>query len=221
MWNGWRQRLRSHADVTTKVADRGYFRAIGNAEAFTSNAEYKLIVTHSLGLHFVPKALIAQSDALVILNAFLSFHPGDPLKSKRSQRVLRSMQQRFQSEPTEVLMDFWSNCYDPTHRRLQVLPAGNLNEGVLSDDLQFLGSARIDPEVVRSVPTVLVLNSACDRIVDADVTADLVNSLPSAINFNFSSAPHALPLTNVDECIYLLNHWILGKHRNHAATQNR
>lgn len=221
MWSGWRQRLRAQSDITTKVADRGYFRAIGNAEAFTSNAEHKVIVAHSLGLHFLPKALIEQCDALVLLNGFLHFHPRDPLKRKRSERVLRTMHQKFQNEPAQVLTDFWSNCYQPTHRSLQVLPAGTVNADTLGDDLLLLGEARLDAEVLQSVPRILVVNAMCDQIVDADVSEDLLQSLPHAVPVTLSAAPHAMPLTHIDECVHLLNHWILGKQRNHVATQNR
>ena len=74
-----------------------------------AQANQRLLILHSFGLHLCPIATIQQADQVVIFSSFLCFHPEDPRRNRRSKRVVGRMSDRFQTHPLEVLQQFWDN----------------------------------------------------------------------------------------------------------------
>jgi pimeloyl-[acyl-carrier protein] methyl ester esterase len=115
IWSAWLPVL-ERAGVCVTVGERGYFGATPIDPRFTDQAQTRVIVAHSLGLHLLDPQVLASAHALLIVSGFLEFHPEDPMERRRSQRVIKTMLTKFQQAPDAVLADFWKNAYAPSMR---------------------------------------------------------------------------------------------------------
>lgn len=203
MWGDWLPQL-SALGVRSLVAERGYFAAPPLTPEFSSNASYKVVVAHSLGLHMLSASVVQQADLIVLCGSFLHFHPQQPEQNKRSKRVINAMIGKMQSAPDMVLADFAHNCYQPEAKSMPVIPpATGADSELLLRDLHLLNEHRLDAGLM-SGKKLLILQGTQDIIVPLAASAALQDALPGSQRFVFAQTGHALPLTRHQECIALL-----------------
>ena len=73
-WSHWRQRFED-GGAKWSSADQGYSGGETVAPAWPPGSGRNLLIAHSLGLHLLPAALLAQADAVVLLGSFSAFVP--------------------------------------------------------------------------------------------------------------------------------------------------
>ena len=73
-WSHWRQRFED-GGARWSSADRGYGGGEAVAPAWPPGTGRNLLIVHSLGLHLLPAAVLAQADAVVLLGSFSAFVP--------------------------------------------------------------------------------------------------------------------------------------------------
>ena len=73
-WSHWRQRFED-GGAKWSSADRGYGGGETVAPAWPPGPGRNLLIAHSLGLHLLPAAVLAQADAVVLLGSFSAFVP--------------------------------------------------------------------------------------------------------------------------------------------------
>jgi len=110
-WQFWKTAC-DRQGIVLRCFDRGYFGK-SVSPAFSPSSAYKLILTHSYGLHLCPQEHLHQADLIVILSGFQSFHPSQPTARRRSQLTLQQMIRQFEHSPQMVLETFWATCYHP------------------------------------------------------------------------------------------------------------
>lgn len=160
IWLPWENHLPS--DIYWKHADKGYF---GNRAdvSFSRGVDKKILLVHSYGLHWCPPALLKETDHLVILSSFLSFHPEEPEKFKRSKLLLQKMMSRFVEKPYEVLYDFHQNVYSPDACKPEF--PDSLDHDLLLNDLDLLGESQISPNLLHQIPGITIIHGSSDKIV--------------------------------------------------------
>lgn len=211
-WNAWIAELGNGPDIKCSTPDRGYFGNPQVTKAFAPDAERKVVVAHSLGLHFVPDEVLRECDMLVLVGAFLGFHPPDEIGRKRSQRILKLMKAKLQHDSLRLVQDFWTDCYNLDDKRVQLLPPGHVDADRLEQDLDFLDSNEIHIGALEGIPTVLVVNAGMDRIVHPSRLHELQSFVDEDKFFFLEDAPHAVAFTHSDVCIEILSSYINRKH---------
>ena len=205
-WNGWRSHLAAtpEYELTVHCAERGYFGCHKFQPEFSSAAGRKVLIAHSSGLHFVPPAVLAQADLLVVVSSFAKFHGGDALEQRRSRRSLQIMLDKFAISPLSVLDDFYCKCYHPLLTSQLLLRRATdlecLDLKGLQDDLQLLDSCVFDPVTVAAAKQVLILHGEVDKIVNFERSVELQQLLPNSTLIMFEGVGHALPFTHVAPC---------------------
>jgi pimeloyl-[acyl-carrier protein] methyl ester esterase len=196
-WDVWQSRVVAQT-ISFAVCDRGYFGEPA-APQFSEDG-LKLLLVHSFGLHLCPVEQLQTADALIIFSSFLTFHPTEERAKRRSQRVLQRMVDGFKVNPGEVLTAFKTNSDDPVQTSPRVL-----NAALLLQDLENLGVSRLDPQVLQSIPTIMIFHGTGDRIVPVSQGQELARELPAhTVYIEIPEAGHALPFTHQQECWEIL-----------------
>lgn len=210
-WDPWYEHLLKWSTVGT--IDRGYFNSPQSITGFAADANFRILVTHSLGLHLCADSLLRQSDLLVIISGFQEIHPEDESLRLRSQKVLKRMKEKLLTSPKEVLHDFYCNCYQGglqitteeiataamLGNQLQQLP-GDLDLDLLLADFERLDRGVMDIEALKSVKHILILHGESDKIVPVEKSQSLKSQLPNARLITLGQAGHALPFTHSTWC---------------------
>lgn len=208
---GWVERF-ARLGVTLCCADRGYFGAAQSPE-FLRPDSFKVLLTHSYGLHWCPEAQRRSAHLLICLGGFRAFHPAlgptTGLEHRRSQRRVSRMIQAFGTEPGAVLTEFWRNCYgldgpelsdtappaiaDRLARHQQTLGQGDW--ALLDRDLRELDRCQLNPQTPLPQRSIIIHGSA-DRIVPPSQGLALVEWLAQQP----ASAPTWIELENASHC---------------------
>jgi pimeloyl-[acyl-carrier protein] methyl ester esterase len=207
IWDAWLPVL-ERAGAATQVGERGYFGVEPRSPRFTEQAQIRIIVAHSLGLHLLDPEVLANADALLIISGFLKFHPDNPMEQRRSQRVIKTMLSKFSEAPDVVLSDFWKNAYAPEHSHIPLVTRTDGDVQRLAEDLERLHVCNMGIDVIGDKPILFVSGDA-DRIVSRAVFENFVESAHSCDGYTLKGAGHAIPVTRAAECISLLK-WLLG-----------
>ncbi len=205
MWQSWTDAL-SNEDTVCLTAERGYFGLPKKSPQFSADVQLKIVVAHSLGLHFVSESELEQCDALLILAGFLSFHPTDQLARKRSQRVVRAMKEKLTKDPAALINDFWAGCYAPELTKAKFFPADTMHINLLLEDLQILDKNEIPASRFAHVPHVVSVSSTTDQILHQS-TADQMSAI--SLDTTLIKVPdlsHAFPLTRAIDYAQLLSY---------------
>lgn len=208
-WNRWALEL-AQQGYRLQPFDRGYFGNTAHPE-FEQGNFTKLILTHSYGLHLCPIDQLQQAEALVIFGGFRDFHPEQASLRRRSQQILHQMIQQFEQNPSLVLANFRTKCYHPDSSEAiasetiasETMPE-RLNVDRLLADLIALNHATIDLAVLQTLPQIVILHGAQDRIVSSAKGQDLATRLPNSRYFEIETAGHALPFTHPELCWSIL-----------------
>lgn len=200
-FRGWMPHLRENPDceILIQKPDRGYFGERKPAKPFSHPGSLKIVVVHSFGLHLLAPEILQSADLLVLSAAFRHFHSGSRLEQKRSTKTVQLMLNRLQESPTDVLNDFYTNCYQPllTSQMLLMRNIQSLDADLLMEDLNLLNTNIFDLEIISRVPRVLLVHGSEDRVVATSHSRELNESLPGSSFVLFEGAGHSLPLTHV------------------------
>lgn len=223
-WNGWQRLFETESSfyVAVKTPDRGYFRKpafrgvwdAGNGkdtvscfgdgyELPTSEAgcRFRILITHSFGLHIIPSAWFATADLLVIFGGFLHFHPEEATLQVRSQRILKQMCNRFEQAPPEVLLDFHAKSGSPTELIESIrLLATEAQTDLLLSDLNQLNESTLNVDMIAQCPNIAIFHGTKDSIVPIEQARCLYRSLPQSQLFVRAEETHALPFTQTEQC---------------------
>jgi pimeloyl-[acyl-carrier protein] methyl ester esterase len=198
IWDGFEKNLCALENLDIRHADRGYFRK-ENLPAFQQTDSRKIIIVHSYGLHWCPPEWIQSADHMIILSGFLSFHPRDPEKSRRSRHMLRQMKSRFVDEPEEVLNQFYENVFLPDKVNYQ--PGNRINHDRLLDDLEHLETSVINPDLLHGADQVTIIHGEEDQIVSNHKAHELFSMFTlNAQYFEIKHAGHGVLYTHAEEC---------------------
>lgn len=190
-WSKWLPALSSKGRVI--LGERGYFGSRKLAPVFSENAQRKIVIAHSYGVHLVPKETMRQADTLIVIASFIDL--------QSNSRAIRSMLRKFDSAADLVLTDFWRNCYTPECVGFSVLAPGSMNERALGDDLIALSSSALDVAAIEQIPNVVLIQPESDRIVPEDARLHLRGALPHASVIRISGAGHAIHITQTERCL--------------------
>lgn len=210
-WNGWVRAFARDRETSCLHAERGYFGAATSSPQFSGKSTNKIVVTHSLGLHFVPSQVIQAADTLLVFSGFLRFG---------SSRVIRAMNRKLDQDATAVLLDFWHNCYSPHMLSAKnILRPQSVETDQLRADLKLLDHSVIDPAIFNNIPNILIVQAGQDLILDANAETDLIEALPHAVVYKVAEASHALPFTHVQTSLEILNQARSRNHRQQCQHQ--
>jgi pimeloyl-[acyl-carrier protein] methyl ester esterase len=157
----------------------------------------RVVIVHSLGLHLLPEAVLAQAEAVVLLASFGRFVPTGP-GGRRWRQALRGMGQRLEAgDTTAMLNDFLREAAAPA--AVERLPAGPSSasmpaEGVerLRQDLLLLEQCSAVPTVYPSGARSLIVEAGADRIVAPESRSALALALPAAELWTMVGTGHSL-----------------------------
>jgi len=194
VWDKWLPQLRP--DVTPYIFNRGYFKANKQNFTFNISARFKVVIAHSLGLHYIRPIDFSQIHMLVLISSFRQFHEHSQ-NYKYSQKQVALMKQRLIIDPETLLADFYSNCGQRSKANETTL----INRQLLYDDLILLDTNEIDLDVLKPIPQILLLHGGYDGVVDIKHSKRLNEQLPNSQLFRHRRAGHALPSINSQWCI--------------------
>lgn len=195
------------------LPDRGYFGPtvplkpeISQRDIADSSPsdDILIVVAHSLGLHFIPSAILAKATFLVSVCSFLNFHKDAPSGERRSRLVVGRMLTRLKKDPLSVLQDF--------HR----LTAPSLDHAFTNTDVSLDSLARLAEdlhlldqldatectELLGMRSRAIVVHGLEDKLISEQQMLALAKHL-DAETF-VCRAGHDLPLSRQDACTDLI-----------------
>jgi pimeloyl-[acyl-carrier protein] methyl ester esterase len=196
-WRVWQAKLEQQGCLV-QCFDRGYWGQ-PHQPVFSSLDRPKILLAHSLGLHFCPLSQLQQADVLVLFNSFLQFHPDQHPMRRRSQQRLQVMIQQFSQQPQVVLDNFYANCDYPiaglgTRDRMADFT-------LLLEDLHRLDQAEMTADCLKSIPEILLIQSQADRIVWPAQGKTMFELLQQQSQWiEIQAAGHALPFSHFSAC---------------------
>ena len=176
----WKQKVDPKFNVS--FFDRGYFAHPNEELSFSSLAMRKVIVAHSLGLHFVPEKLLHEADQILCFGCFSHFHPLDKFREKLSRRTLNLMCKQFEKDPQRVLETFWLNAGSKSLERRK------WNLETLWEDLKYLDTSFRDFSAFKGkVKCFYGLN---DRILERGSAENLAKQTASTLLVKVDDKEH-------------------------------
>jgi len=191
--------------------ERGYGRQTPHQPTW-GEAEQRVVLVHSLGLHLLPQELLAQATAVALLASFGRFVPPGP-PGRRLQKALQGMAAKLEAgggEPEAMLRQFLAEAAAPAPP--EWLPQGPLEDGLSAEglhrlhaDLALLGHTNGLPWGFPSTARVLIVEAAEDRIVTPESRGLLRAALPQAEVLRLEGVGHSLLTPTLIPAVL---HWI-------------
>ena len=180
-WSHWRQCLEAEGLIWTS-ANRGYGGEEPVSPAWSKGPQPKVLIAHSLGLHLLPAAVLAQADAVVLLGSFSTFVPHGRA-GRAVAAALQGMQAALGTAQELVMLERFLDKAASPHPR-SALPPAPLLQGLttlgrqrLQQDLALLTQCRtLPPRWPETVP-VLVVQGEQDAVVHAASAQQLIDDL--------------------------------------------
>lgn len=194
-WERWHRLIPACDKI--HLGERGYFCKPFDMPNFEKIDSLKILVTHSLGLHFVSDGLISKADLLVIIGGFVSFHPEDMGQYQRSYKRVELMQEQLQHDPDLVLSDFYRRCFYP--HLPEKKGEKDINHELLTKDLLLLHQPRkINPR------RCLIIHGEHDSVVSTKKAKNLQEEIKDSQCVIVEGGGHALPITHAEQCYQLI-----------------
>lgn len=182
-------------DIIFKAADRGYYGSPFEPE-FSNNVDFKILFTHSFGLHWCPVSKINSSDVLVLFNGFDRFLPLNDYERKKAVNILRRMYNQFSIDPQIVLNTFYDRCFFPQPK--STIPFTEYDTSLLEVDLKALETVSF--KKITHDLQIISLFGEKDQIVSPEITKYM--NLQLGVNYSkiFDGVGHALPSVKSSNC---------------------
>jgi pimeloyl-[acyl-carrier protein] methyl ester esterase len=215
-WAPWRQLFES-LGWCWQSAERGY-GILPPAMPRWGRGRWRLLITHSLGLHLVPPPLLEDADGVALLASFGRFIPPGPEGRRLRAAIEGMLTQLSDPPPPSPCSDGMGDQVEATNARrawtmlqsfmeeaaapdpLTLLPPGGVTDsppGPLSrqrlrQDLLLLRDTRALPDGFPRQARVLIVEAEQDHVVAAGARAALREALPEAEIRVMAGAGHAL-----------------------------
>ena len=184
-WTSWR-RLMEQRQWPMQVVERGYGNSTPTLPSWSDEAGPRVVIAHSLGLHFLPSPLLQEATALVLLGCFTAFVP-EGRNGRATQAGLRGMREALGSEGERPMLErFFQRAIQPLS--LSACPPSPLLKGLssagrqrLHDDLIVLETCRTLPRGWPSQARVLVIQGEQDAVVHPSSHQQLLDHLGSQV----------------------------------------
>jgi len=201
-WEPWRAEAEARGWLW-RSGERGY----GTAAPFLPSWEpegLRVLISHSMGFHLLPPALLAAAERVVLLAGFGRFVPiGRQGRQLRTALAGTAAGLSEGPDPQEtalraqaLLRTFLERAADPDPASL--MPPGPADQPVgpqprqrLRDDLALLAACEDLPEGFPEQRPVLLVEAGCDQIVGPDGREWLRQRLPAAERLLLPRAGHA------------------------------
>lgn len=207
-WNEWE---RVFPKKCLLLQERGYFEpSFAEEKNVPIHTPYLVLVAHSLGLHLLPQELLRHASLLIICGGFIHFG-----NDKKTEFVLRMMQEKLSMAPQTVLKTFYESCFYPQSSPI-VLPT-SYNVPLLISDLKLLGNNTLDLSFFKTLPKILIFHGKEDQIVSLEKAKDLSRQLPTSELFLLENTGHGLFHTHAQ----MIGNIILQHYQTHQQTQKQ
>jgi len=183
IWD-WLQTFIGQNNVVHRY-DRGYF---GGKNHINLEEQPDVIVTHSMGLMFVPANVLANATFLVVLNGFAFFPSNDQATKRKTTAMLGRMKLNLQKDPHVQVEAFCTAA--GMHLISRSHPTINVNQ--LSADLDLLSTAKVIPNEVCDQAVIHFLHSTNDPIVNPAAISETVSAFSNATHHYIESSSHNL-----------------------------
>ena len=194
-WQGWLPLLQG----PYTLGNRGYWGTPCRLERQSLPPGF-VLVSHSLGLHFLPREFLVKAGLLVVISGFAHFHGLTPAACRISHKHVQRMLARMQSEPVELIRDFYRDC---SCENLPV-PKEGMDQALLTNDLTLLNQSRIDRKHTAGLPPTLLLHGREDRVVRLERAHELADILETSRLTVIDGADHGLPFTHPLLCLDII-----------------
>ena len=187
--------------IPCQIFDRGYFDNDKQNIYLEKTDAKNIVITHSLGIHFLAPEFFEAIDLLVLISGFRYFHE-ESLHGKTSAKRTNLMKQRLLKDPIGLLQDFYIKC---GLNSLNYPHPSHINNQLLYDDLLFLDNHEIELERLQQIPTILLLHGDNDQIVSSEHSQLMHKLLPNSQLFIHEDAEHALPISEAGWCMQIID----------------
>ena len=197
-WQSWRARLSGGANAL-EFYDRGYFGNPKEISPFLEGDHHKVVIAHSLGLHFISAEILKDAQWIAMIGSFKHFHEfgGD---SRTSLATTRAMRNRLAKNPVKQLSDFYKQSGDDLIHSFEPQP----NIELLAEDLHLLDRSHYNVESHPTNASTLLLHGQADLIANSLNASAFCKLLPATSLCIHPSANHALPFAEFDWCLQQL-----------------
>ncbi len=197
----WDQVVRSmDSNVTFRRYDRGYF---GPVQDLPYDEPADLILTHSMGLLFVPNKALAAARRMVVVNGFGFFPSSEPKSQRRNLALLTLMKTNLQRSPVDQVLAFCTKA----GMKVPASHTVSVNANRLMTDLDLLATRRFDVGITGTRASMLFLHATDDPIVCESSISETVTDFPNAEHHYVTTRSHNLP----DDEAGLLRTLIFGR----------
>jgi len=186
--------------VQAQRFDRGYWGNFSEVKDFVSTETTKIVVTHSLGLHWVPERVMERANYLIIFGGFEAFPIQDP-------QILQKMKGSLSEDPVKLLKEFYKNCFSPQVVSWSITKPAHAE--FLQDDLSFLERSKLYVTKLSKIKKILIFHGTADRIVPFGEAEKLHQHLPQSLLFPIENAGHAVQITFAEKCAEEIKRCIL------------
>jgi len=201
-WEPWRIEAEARG-WRWRSGERGYGAAPPSLPAWQPEG-VKVVISHSMGIHLLPPALLAAAERVVLLAGFGRFvPPGREGRQRRSALAAMAAGLAEGADPEEsalraqaLLRAFLERAAAPDPVSLMLpgpadQPVGPQARQRLRDDLALLESCIDLPAGFPEAVPVLLVEAGSDQIVGPEVRELLRQRLPAAERLLLPSAGHA------------------------------
>ncbi len=222
----WTQSNPNIKPANLKIMERNYYNQLDNSQTDILKIQsavildnYRkilndkhnplIVITHSLGLHFVPQEIIEQSKLFVIIGSFARFYSTDLIEQKYELTIIKRMKTQLKNNPLTLISEFRKNCGLPlaTDTLSQGLNAQKLNYNQLNNDLTFLESVSLNLSSLKVKPNVLIIHGSKDKIINVNKSEQLKTYFETVLKLTNVKlviklgANHALPILQTQFCL--------------------
>ena len=179
-------------NIEFQCYDRGYF---GNAADLAGGNDPDVIITHSMGLFFVPDNRLVKAKILIVLNGFCYFPSNNPIAKRRTLSLLKLMRANLQSDAIGQVQSFCTTAGMP----VSSASALQVDAILLAEDLNLLETKSVSSEIFDSVGRMHFLHSETDPIVNESSIRETIERFPEAEHHHLSFNTHNLPEVAADK----------------------
>lgn len=181
-WNHWQSVLESNGWCWSN-GDRGYDGSPPHDPSWSTHADRRVLIAHSMGWHLVSEITLAQADELVLLASFGRFVP-DGRAGRRLITGLEGMTRRLEEgDGIAMLERFFAQVAHP-YAASALPPSKLILDGLspagrdrLEADLRHLAATQGLPPGRPDQARILLVQGGADAVVTAETHQSLVQDL--------------------------------------------
>ena len=186
--------------------DQGYFKKSPNTntQEHTQMIEWDTVITHSLGLHLLPKQVFSNTKKLIILGGFVHFHPfkdfetfetaQSPQSLKLSKKAIDQMLLFLEKKDPSVLMNFYKKASRPYKSTPKLKEFINWKQ--LIKDLTLLNNSFFDLSLIKGIPEVYSIHGKKDAIIKNKIQIN--SNFPNIKEIIIEEEGHTFSLDNLN-----------------------